>query len=159
MENMPLNPDQIRVDLLRIKRKLYISYPEGSKERREFLLATKMAELNHLQKMIAPDLVDMVFTEYDRQQKAEVTKMSLWIIGGACFSAMLFAYHRLYPQSIWLEALYPMPTLIGLITGSTHLFHAAKHWQSFQPFKLEYEKIVKKVAKILKEINDLASKK
>lgn len=154
---MALNPDQVRVDLLRIKRKLYISYPEGSKERQDFLLASKLAELNYLQKMIAPDLVDLVFEEYKKQQKAEAINAAFGILSGLCVSIMLLGYHQLYPRNPWLS-LYPMPLLMGLIYAVTHTVHALEHWKSFQPFKKEYQKILQKVEKIMKEIHDLAKK-
>ncbi len=154
---MPLNPDQIRVDLLRIKRKLYISYPEGSKERREFLLASKLSELNYLQKLIAPDLIDTVFDEYDKQQKAEAINIATSLLSGACLTIMLYGYHQLHPQNVWLT-LYPFPAIMGTFYGVTHIIHAVEHWKSMQPFKKEYEKLRKKVEKILKEIQDLAKK-
>lgn len=154
---MPLNPDQVRVDLLRIKRKLYISYPEGSKERREFLLASKLSELNYLQKLIAPDIIDMVFDEYKKQQKAEALNITMCLLGGSCLSVMLFGYHQLHPNNVWLT-MYPFPMLLGAFTGITHVIHAIKHWKSLQPFKKEYEKLSKKVEKILKEIQDLSKK-
>jgi len=154
---MPLNPDQVRVDLLRIKRKLFISYPEGSKERREFLLATKLIELNHLQKMIAPDLVDMILDEYKKQQKAEAINITMSFLTGACLSVMLFGYHQLYPQNVWLS-LYPVPLLSGFFYGMTHVVHAIEHYNALKPFKLEYEKISAKLQKILKEIQDLTKK-
>lgn len=154
---MPLNPDQVRVDLLRIKRKLYISYPEGSKERREFLLASKMSELSYLQKLIAPDLVDLVFEEYAKQQKAEAINVVTSFLSGACIAVMLFGYHQLYPHSFWLK-LYPLPAFVGLFYGFTHVMHSFNYWKSLQPFKKEYERLSAKVAKILKEIQDISKK-
>jgi|SRR6185295_3817402 len=154
---MPLNPDQVRVDIMRIKRKLYISYPEGSKERRDFLLATKLVELNQLQKLIAPDLIDMVFYEYKKQQKAEAINITMSFLSGACLSIMMFGYHQLYPQNFWLS-MFPVPAIIGVFYGCTHVIHAVEHWKSLQPFKNEYERLAKKVEKILKEIQDLTKK-
>ncbi len=154
---MPLNPDQVRVDLLRIKRKLYISYPEGSKERRDFLLATKLSELNYLQKLVAPDLIDMVFDEYKRQQRAEAINIVTSFLSGACLTVMLFGYHQLYPNNAWLT-MYPFPAIFGFFYGATHVIHAVKHWQSIQPFKQEYEKLSGKIAKLLKEIQDISKK-
>jgi hypothetical protein len=154
---MPLNPDQVRVDLLRIKRKLYISYPEGSKERRDFLLATKLNELHYLQKMVAPDLIDMVFEEYTRQQKAEAINIATGLLSGACLTVMLFGYHQLYPQNVWLT-LYPFPAILGLFYSATHIIHVVKHWKVIQPFKKEYATLSGKIAKLLKEIADISKK-
>ncbi len=154
---MPLNPDQVRVDLLRIKRKLYISYPEGSKERQDFLLASKVSELSYLQKMISPDTVDLVFDEYSKQQRAEAINFAISLMSGMCLSVMLLGFHQLHPQNMWLSA-YPIPGLIGIGYAITHVFHAMGHWKDVQPFKDEYEKIEKKIEKILKEIKDISKK-
>jgi len=155
---MPLNPDQVRVDLLRIKRKLYISYPEGSKERQEFLLASKLSELKYLQKMISPDIIDMVFDEYKKQQKAEVINTMTCLLSGACLTTMMLGFHQLHPNNIWLFA-FPLPAFIGMCFAFTHVFHAIDHWKSLKPFKEEYEKISKKVERILKEIVELSKNK
>lgn len=154
---MALNPDQIRVDLLRIKRKLYISYPEGSKERRDFLLTSKLSELNHLQKMISPDVSGIVFEEYDKQQKSEAVNITLSLLGGGCLSVMLLGFHQLHPQNVWLN-LWTMPAFMGFFYGMTHVIHVINQWQSLQPFKKEYDRVTKKIEKILKEIQDLSKK-
>ncbi len=152
---MPLNPDQVRVDILRIKRKLYISYPEGSKERQEFLLASKLSELSYLQKLIAPDIVDMVFDEYKKQQRAEAINFSMGLLGGLCLSVMLLGFHQLHPANVWLKQFY-VPGIIGLVYSFTHVSHAIEHWKSLQPLKAEYEKISKKVERLLKEISEIS---
>ena len=154
---MALNPDQVRVDLLRIKRKLYISYPEGSKERQDFLLASKVSELSYLQKLIAPDIVDLVFEEYSKQQRAEAINFATSLASGICLSVMLLGFHQLHPQNMWLST-YPIPGLIGVGYAITHVFHAIKHWKSLQPFKEEYERIENKIERIIKEIKDISKK-
>lgn len=154
---MPLNPDQIRVDIMRIKRKLYISYPEGSKERQEFLLASKLSELSYLQKMIAPDIVDLVFDEYKKQQRAEVINTTMCILSGSCLSTMLYGFHQLHPQNFWLS-FYLVPGFVGFYYAMLHVGHAISHWKSLKPFKAEYEKISKKVERLMKEIGDIAKK-
>jgi len=155
---MPINPDQVRVDLLRIKRKLYISYPEGSKERQEFLLASKLSELSHLQRMIAPDIVDMVFEEYRKIQRAEVINTVTCLLSGACLSLLMLEFYQLHPHTTWLLA-FPLPGFMGLCFAFSHVFHAINHWKSLKPFKEEYEKISKKVERLLKEISEMAKKK
>jgi hypothetical protein len=154
---MPINPDQVRVDLLRIKRKLYISYPEGSKERQEFLLASKLSELGYLQKMISPDIVDLVFDEYKKQQRAETINIATSFLSGACLTVMLLGFHQLHPTNLWLMA-FPLPAFVGMLVGFTHVFHAIDHWKSMKPFKAEYEKISEKIERILKEITELSKK-
>ena len=151
---MPINPDQIRVDILRIKRKLYISYPEGSKERQEFLLASKLSELSYLQKLITPELIDTVFHEYKDQQRAEAINIFTCILAGLCLSTMVLGFHELHPANVWLKPFY-IPAIAGVGYALIHVKHAIGHWNSMKPFKVEYEKISGKVEKLLKEIGDL----
>jgi hypothetical protein len=152
---MPLNPDQVRVDILRIKRKLYISYPEGSKERQEFLLSSKLSELKHLQTLIAPDVMDVVFDEYHRQQRGELMNIGICLFGGLTLSIMLLGFHQLHPNNLWLKQFY-IPMIAGLGYATTHIFHSMKHFQLMQPVKNEYKKIQSKIDKLLKEISELS---
>jgi hypothetical protein len=152
---MPFNPDQVRVDILRIKRKLYISYPEGSKERKEFLLASKLSELKYLQTLVAPDLIDTVFDEYHGQQRAEAVNICVCVIGGLCFSVMMLGFHQLHPATVWLKSFY-VPAIVGIGYGLTHVYHFMQHHKSMIPFRLEYEKIGKKIEKLLKEISEIS---
>jgi hypothetical protein len=152
---MPLDHNNIRVDILRIKRKLYISYPEGSMERKEFLLASKLSELKYLQTLVAPDLIDTVFDEYKSQQRAETANICVCVIGGICLSVMMLGFHQLHPANIWLKSFY-VPAIAGIGYGLTHVYHFIQYHKSMIPFKLEYEKIGKKIEKLLKEIKDIS---
>lgn len=148
---MPFDPDLVRVDLLRIKRKLYISYPEGSKERQDFLLASKIAELGYLQKLLDPATVQMVFDEYHRQLKNEVINCGLCLIIGLCFTFMLLGYHQLHPAVRWL-AFWRLPGFIGVGFALSHVNHAIDNWRQFKPFKAEYNVLRNKIEKIVNEL-------
>ena len=54
---MALDPDLVRIDLLRVKRKLFLQYQEGSKERQDFVVASKLSELGYLSKLADPATV------------------------------------------------------------------------------------------------------
>ena len=151
---MSIDPEQVRVDLLRIKRKLYISYPEGSPERKEFMLAAKMSELSYLQNLVTPDMVDIVFEEYIKVLKSEVTQIALGLGFGLCFSVMFYGFHTINPASFWFK-LWWLPFILGLSTSSTHFYHVILNWRRLQPFKQEYSLIQNKIEKLLKEIKGL----
>jgi len=152
---MTFDPDLVRVDLMLIKRKLYIKHPEGSPERKAFLLASKLSELTHLQKLVDPLVTEMIFNEYNSQLKNEVINIILSIGLGACLSVMLYAYHQLHPTNLWL-CFYLTPIITGTLFASSHVFHMIDRWKHFQPFKEDYETLCKQIEKLTNEIKDFA---
>jgi hypothetical protein len=151
---MALDPDQVRVDLLRIKRKLYLSYPEGSKERQSFLIASKLSELAYLQGLITPATTDEIFAEYGRQMKIELLNIGMCLGFGLCLTMMLLGFHQLHPGSILLS-LYQFPFIIGLGWALFHVFHMVEHWQKFQPFKEECDILQERINKLISEIKEI----
>lgn len=151
---MSIDPDNVRVDLLRIKRKLFLQYPEGSKERQDFLFASKLAELNYLQNLVNPDVVDAVFGEYHRQLRFEVLSIFVSIVLGFCLSVTLLGYHQAHPGITWLS-LYKLPFLFGIGSAGMHSYHLVRHWQQFQPFRDEYATLRTKIGKLIDEIKGL----
>jgi hypothetical protein len=152
---MAIDPDHIRVDLLKVKRKIYISYPEGSDERKQFMLAAKMSELSYLQHLVTPDMVDMVFEEYLKVLKAELINFLIAFCLGCSLSITLFAFHRLYPDNMWLDFWYS-PIVIGFGMAGQHVYHAVLNWRRLQPFKKEYNTLQSRIKKLLGEIKGLA---
>jgi|SRR5579863_2820104 len=152
---MPVDPDNVRVDLLRIKRKLYISHPEGSKERQDFLFASKLTELNYLQRLVNPDVVDAVFGEYNKRLRLEALNIVLSIVFGFCLSVTLLGYHQAHPAITWLS-LYRLPFFFGIGSAGTHAYHLVRHWQQFQPFRNEYATLRVKIERLINEIKGLA---
>ena len=148
---MAFDPDLVRVDLMRIKRKIYISYPEGSKERQDFLLASKLTELTYLQKLLDPDIVDLAFEEYDKQLKNELINFGLCIGLGLCFTFMFLAYHQLHPTNLCLK-FWCTPAVVGVLWASTHVRHIIDNWRQFKPFRREYNVLRRKIEKLGNEI-------
>jgi len=151
---MAFDPDNVRVDLLKIKRKLYISYPEGSKERSDFLYASKLSELTYLQKLVDRDLVEEVFQEYSGQIKLEVFNIILSFGIGASLSVMLYGFHQLY-TSLWLS-LFPLPVLVGIGVSIMHIIHIFEQQKQVKPFKDEYKILQAKIQKLVEELKGLA---
>ncbi len=152
---MAFDPENVRVDLLRIKRKLYISYPEGSKERQDFLFASKLSELGYLQKLLDPATVEAAFEEYRYRLRSEIYSMLGSLVIGFLLSLMLLGFHQSHPTNVWL-GLYKLPFLFGIGFGSSHIAHLINHYRDFQPFKVEYENLKIKIEKLVEEIKGLA---
>lgn len=150
---MPIDPDHIRVDLLKMKRKLYISYPEGSKERQDFIYATKLSELKHLKTLVDPETVGMVFQEYKNRVGSEILNIFVGLGFGTCFSVMMFGFHQAHPANVLLT-FYLVPLLAGVLWSFTHVLHLIDNWRAFKPFKLEYDTLCKKILKLLKELEN-----
>lgn len=142
-----LDGDKVRVDLLRVKRKLYISHPEGSKERADFLVASQRAELAYLKELYTPEMITLVYDEYTKQQKSEIINFVLCLTIGLCLSLMLLGFHQSHPTN-WLLSLYKMPFLFGFVWALTHLYHSIEHYRTLKPFKDECLSIQNKIDKI-----------
>ncbi len=134
---MPIDPDQIRVDLLLIKRKIYTSYPEGSKERQDFLIASKRAELKYLQALVTPEMIELIYEEYVHKFKLETLNFFACGTLGLSFSIMFLALHRLHPATLFLN-LWFFPVVVGLLFAGWHVYHIYQNWQRFQPFRADY---------------------
>lgn len=152
---MALDPDYVRVDLLRIKRKLFLSFPEGSKERQDFVIASKLSELGYLSKLADPAVVAAVFEEYDKGMKFELINIATCIGMGACFTVMLLGFHQSHPTNFFLS-FFPIPLAAGISWAATHVYHMIDQRRKFQPFKREYEVLRRKIEKLEEELRGLA---
>ena len=52
--------DNVRVDLLKFRRKAYLSYPQGSKERKTFLKTILQNELKITKQEMSPDIINLI---------------------------------------------------------------------------------------------------
>jgi|SRR5665213_348128 hypothetical protein len=152
---MTFDPDNVRVDLLKVKRKIYISYPEGSKEREDFLFASKLSELGYLTKLVDPVLVSDVYADYNDRLTSEVFTIVSCLGVGLGISIAMLGFHQSHPHSEWLS-LYILPFLFGVGFAGTHVSHLVKNWKDFQPFRKECETLRKRIEKLTKEIKGLA---
>lgn len=152
---MGTDPDRIRVDLIRAKRQVYISYPEGSPERKEFMLASKMNELRYLQKLAPHDMMDLMLEEYMAVVKLEALQIFTSLALGASLGLTLLGYHTLHPSS-FLLSLWPIPIGLGIGFASQHIYHLVQNWRRLKPFKDDFLHIQSKITKLLNEIKNLA---
>jgi hypothetical protein len=151
---MALDPDSVRVDLLKIKRKLFLSYPEGSRERQDFLIASKLSELNYLSKLVPHDVVDLVFEEYHKILKEEITAVAVYLILGTSVSMAMAIFRLAYPQISWLH-LWGLGFVFGFLAILSHVWRMIDQWRKIQPFKKDYKELQKRIDKLADEIKDI----
>lgn len=97
-----LDGDLIRVDLLKIKRLLYLSYAEGSQAQKDFLYASKLSELGYLKRLAPPEIVNFIYEEYARLRKDELKNIGLSIGIGLCAAMFMYGMHKEFPLTwIW----------------------------------------------------------
>lgn len=147
---MAIDPDLVRVDLLRARRLIYKSYPDGSPEQKEFLLSSKRSELKYLS-----EVTELMFGEYKRFLQSELVAFIFCLSSGLCLSAVLFGFHELYPKSIWLAFFMAWPLMVGLYFASYHTWHIVEQWKKMQPFKKDFVALKKKIAKLNEELENI----
>jgi hypothetical protein len=151
---MALDGDLVRIDLLKAKRLIYLSYPEGSRERQDFLYASKLSELNYLTKIVPPEIVNFVFDEYTRLRKNELRNIGLSIGMGLSTALFMFLMHKIYPLT-WLWKFWYCGIVGGILETVRHMIHMILDWRKVQPFREEYAELSKKILKLTKELKGL----
>jgi len=149
-----LDPDLVRIDLLRCKRLIYLSYPEGSQERKDFLYASKLSELKYLSKMVPPEIVDMVFDEYAKLRKNELLSIGLSIIAGVSVSVLMLGMHKIFPL-VWVWKFWYAGIAGVFLEIIRHSWHMILDWRKVQPFREEYAELGKKIKKLTEELKGL----
>lgn len=151
---MNLDPDLIRVDLLKVKRKLFLSFPPGSQEQKDFLVAGKLSELGYLSKLVPEDMAEMVLQEYNQVVKTEVINIVLVLASGALLSTSLFIFHQAYPKNVWLY-LFSLPFWVALGDAIRHVGHLITQYRAIKPFKEEYKLLQQRIKKLTDDLKGM----
>ena len=151
---MPIDPDNIRVDVLKVKRKLFVSYPFGSKEQKDFLIASKLAELGYLTKLVPQSDVAIVFEEYEHAMRSEVLDVVMCFLLELLFTGSFFTFHLMFPKNDWVYLLLSF-SLIVLGEGIRHITHMIDHRKKVKPFKDEFATLQRRIQKIKDELQEL----
>ena len=151
---MSLDPDLVRIDLLRTKRLLYLQYAEGSQEQKDFLYASKLSELNYLSKLAPPEIVNFIDEEYARLRKDELKNIGLSIGIGLCSAMFMYGMHQEFPLT-WVWKFWYAGIAGTLFETVRHIYHMILDWRKVQPFKVEYSELSKKIEKLTNELKDI----
>lgn len=149
-----LDPDLVRVDLLRVKRMMYKSFPDGSQAQKDFLLSAKKSEIKYLSALVSPEITDLVFDNYKKELRFELIDIWLCLGIGASLSVMGLGFHQLYPKSIFFK-LFVVPIIVGIFLSLTHVWHIVEQWKKMQPIKKDYLDLTKRIEKLNKELGNL----
>lgn len=153
-----IDPDLVRCDLLKIKRKLYNLYPENSLERKNFLMASKLGEIGYLSKIVPPDVVNLVFDEYHFKMKQKTIDMLLSFGIGIILSVVLNGYHILFPKNAILS-FWCIPPVILFMIGGGHFWNLISTWWGMRDFKKEYKMIKNQIRKLSDEVKRIGDGK
>lgn len=151
---MATDPDQVRVDLLKLKRKIFLSYPEGSTERETFLVKNKLSEISYLSKLVPEETAVMVFSAYQQRIRRELLAIFTCLCGGGMVTALMYGYHQLFPK-ILLLSLWHYPLIMGTVFALAHVVHILDSWKKVEPFRRQYESIQKQIAQLRNETRRL----
>lgn len=144
-----LDPDLIRVDVLRVKRKIYLSLPENRKK--DFLVASKLSELSYLQKIIPKDMADHMFDEYYKELKYQLINIFISLISGISISIFLWCWNKIFPH-IALKYIWVLGLIIGFIVACKHAYFIYLDWQKIKPFREDYQNLQNRIGKLWEEM-------
>lgn len=151
---MSLDNDLVRVDLLRCKRLIYLQYPEGSQEQKDFLYASKLSELGYLKRLVPEETAVLVYEEYNHRLKFELLVGALCFGLGIFFSYIMFLCHQAHPNIIWLKW-FSFPFGFGMYFVGKHIYHMVIEWRKMKPFKIEHKQLLQRIEKLTNELKDI----
>jgi hypothetical protein len=141
--------DNIRVDLLKFRRKAYLAYPYGSPERKKFLKVILENELRLTKQEIPQPIIDFV-TEGNKTIIWNSLKKFLWCLAASLFCVLVFSFLH----SKWsLLILLPGGACLGV--GLSYLGQYFGYRKSLQTVKQYSDDMNKYVSKISNEIKRL----
>jgi hypothetical protein len=88
--------DQVRVDLLKFRRKAYLSYPEGSPERKKFLKTILENELRLTEKEVPQTLIDFLIEGDKTFLWSTIRKFLGWFVASMfCLTVFVLIHTKL----------------------------------------------------------------
>jgi hypothetical protein len=150
---MSVDSDLVRVDLLKVKNLIYESYPAGSVERKNFLLSSKMTELNYLSNAFPAEAFDLLYKEYNKVLIREYVSTFLWILIAGCYIMLI---HSLENLTLIHSKLFYVPGIIFcLIQIGFHVVDLIKNNKQFTPIKEQYEEVKNTIEKLMQEMKQI----
>lgn len=133
-----IDPESVRVDLLKFRQKAFLSYPEGSLERKKFLKTILQNELMLSKQDMPESMVNFLMEGKRVVFWSTIEKASLWF-GAACLSAMAFVFTTNYA---------PFSFLFLFLSGF-FLFRTTEHIREYFKYK-KHVKVVEQYSNDMK---------
>lgn len=150
-----MEPDQIRVDLLKVRRKMYLSYPENSQERKNFLLLSKLSELGYLSGIAPEKLANSMFEKYDIAMNRMGVQITLSLFFGIIFSWLFVITSFMFPNVLFLKFAWIIPAYLGLTFSLDPIYKVCRFYKAMKPFRDAYLKLKKRVNLLHEETQKL----
>lgn len=130
--------DNVRVDLLKFRRKAYLSYPEGSIERKNFLKTVLETELRLTEQDIPRELINFIVDGNREAFKKTMKQFFIWF-GWAVVNSGIYA---------WMFSDHKLFSFVFLFTGVGCMTVAFQHLYEYWA----YRKSVKTVKQYSQEM-------
>lgn len=145
--------DQIRVDLLKFRRKAFLSYPENSPERKLFLKTILENELKIVKQELLEESSNTIFNDQNGLVQEHLKYSLLFLAGAVVFLGMGFHY---FPAH-WVLSI--LSYLVGNVfvwmfsIHSTSFFHYRKSIQKELTYRKDIKSYAEKITKKLDHLN------
>lgn len=151
---MRLDPDLVRVDLLKVKRKLYLSLADNPVEQKNFLLSTKKSELSYFKQQMPPELTEHVFQEHEKMLKKEYYHIGFNIMLAFVGLALSILLYKGF-NHLWILYMGLMPFMYGLCSAYFHMQHVSDAITKIQPFIKEYNTVTGHIKRLTNELKQI----
>ena len=148
-----IDPDSVRVDLLRVKRKIYEMYPEGSEERKSFVILSKLSEMGYLMNLVPPKEIARITDQYKAELRSELKSVFYKFMWGGGISIWFFIAHLDFPNSL-LFCFWWVGLVVAFIDSLRNGFSALKIAKKMNPFFNEYKVVQNRIQEITKDLKD-----
>jgi len=145
--------DRVRVDLLKFRRKAYLSYPEGSEERKVFLKIILQNELYNTEKEVPQELCQFIIEGEKIVLKNAIKEFLVGLlIAFSFYAASIMARHAWHGFFTWACV---GCALISLFNSGRTLYGYWKYHKSAKVVKQYSNETKQQVSKILEKIKRL----
>jgi hypothetical protein len=143
--------DNVRIDILKVRQKIFSQYPPGSEEHKAFLKSVKSAELGHLSSTLPPELVNFVMEAAKLIMKHEVKE----ILKFAIPTAFCGLVNYFFATTIVEHVLMLVCTLYFAFHCVRHLSHLALQLKDLRDLKDNYSKLRNHMQKLSQDLKRL----
>jgi hypothetical protein len=148
-----LDPESIRVDLLKFRQKAYLSYPEGSEERKKFLKTILQNELRLVKQDVPSDLINFLM-EGKREVLGKFLKSAL-IWGGSFLISFSAFVWLIFLHSIYFTLfIFPMSySVIMIVQHLSKYFTYRKSMKYIEKYSSDMKQYIGKIYSDIRKLD------